>query len=103
MKFSAGTDIGLVLEGLQDNLCQYPHWGYLIKGHLTVTYGDGTQEEVKTGDVFYWPPGHTVVYQEDSELVEFSPKSEMAEVLAHIQKKHEPVRACQLVCNSLRT
>ena len=87
VKFKKGTDIGPILEGLQDNLCQCPHWGYLIKGHLIVSYGDGTEENVKGGDIFYWPPGHTVVYKEDSELVEFSPKDEMAQVLAHIKKK----------------
>ena len=87
VKFSAGTDIGEILEGLPNDLCQCPHWGYLIKGKLAVSYGDGSSEEVRTGDVFYWPPGHTVVYLEDSELVEFSPGEEMQEVLEHIQNK----------------
>ena len=28
----AGTDIAPLLKGLEDDLCQYPHWGYLIEG-----------------------------------------------------------------------
>ena len=87
VKFRKGTDIGPALEGLENDLCQVPHWGYVINGSLTVSYDDGSDEEVKTGDIFYWPPGHTVVYNEDSEIVEFSPKDEMAKLLGHIKGK----------------
>jgi hypothetical protein len=87
VKFSAGTDIGEILEGLPNDHCQYPHWGYLLKGKLVVSCGDRSWEKVRTGDVFYWPPGHSVAYLEDSELIEFSPGEEMQEVLEHIQNK----------------
>jgi hypothetical protein len=36
--FTAGTDITPLLEGLEGNLCQTPHWGYIIEGGLTVTF-----------------------------------------------------------------
>jgi hypothetical protein len=39
---AAGTDIAPLLQGLKDDLCQAPHWGYLAKGAVTVTYRDGT-------------------------------------------------------------
>ncbi len=55
-----GTDIAPLLQGLECDLCQSPHWGYLLPGELTVTYADGTKEAVHGGDLFYWPPGHTV-------------------------------------------
>ena len=41
----AGTDIAPLLQGLENNLCQSPHWGYVLQGGLTVTYADGTSEE----------------------------------------------------------
>jgi hypothetical protein len=28
----AGTDIAPLLKGLKDDLCQSPHWGYMLAG-----------------------------------------------------------------------
>jgi hypothetical protein len=55
-----GTDLGPLLEGLENDLCQSPHWGYMIGGKLAVSYQDGRSEATNAGDLFYWPPGHTV-------------------------------------------
>jgi hypothetical protein len=82
---AAGTDIAPLLRGLQDDLCHAPHWGYLAKGVLTVTYRDGSTEDVAGGDLFYWPPGHTVRVQEDAELLMFSPERAHRDVLAHMK------------------
>lgn len=83
----AGTDIAPLLEGLQHNLCQSPHWGYLLQGELHVTYADGKQETVHNGDLFYWPPGHTVRAGSDSEVVLFSPQHEHGAVIDHMLGK----------------
>ena len=40
----AGTDIAPLLQGLEEDLCQAPDWGYIVKGGLTVTYKDGEKE-----------------------------------------------------------
>jgi hypothetical protein len=83
----AGTDIAPLLAGLQDDLCHAPHWGYLHFGRLTITYRDGSAETCTTGDLYYWPPGHTVRAEEDSELIMFSPSHEHGEVLDHMLAK----------------
>jgi hypothetical protein len=83
----AGTDILPLLEGLEGDLCQSPHWGYLLQGKLTVTYADGTQEVSKRGDLFYWPPGHTVKVGEDAEVILFSPQYEHSKVIDHMLEK----------------
>jgi hypothetical protein len=83
----AGTDIAPLLRGLEDDLCQAPHWGYLAKGALTVTYRDGASENVASGDLFYWPPGHTVSVRQDAELLMFSPEHAHRKVLAHMKAK----------------
>lgn len=83
----AGTDIPPLLKGLEGDLCQSPHWGCTLKGKLTVTYADGTQEVDKSGDLFYWPPGHTVKVGEDAEVILFSPQDERSEVMDHMLKK----------------
>jgi len=80
----AGTDISPLLVGLKDNMCQTPHWGFVLKGDITVVYTNKTKETVTTGDLFYWPPGHTVMASVDSDIVLFSPQKEHTEVIDHI-------------------
>ena len=41
----------------------------------------------RTGDFFYWPPGHSVRVETDAELVMFSPQAEHGPVLDHILAK----------------
>ena len=83
----AGTDIAPLLQGLRGDACHSPHWGYLIEGELTVSYSDGKDERIRGGDLFYWPPGHSVRVDADSEVVMFSPKHEHGEVIDHMMKK----------------
>jgi glyoxylate utilization-related uncharacterized protein len=54
---------------------------------LTVTYHNGAKEEVHSGDIFYWPPGHTVKVDNDAEFVLFSPQHEHTAVFDHINSK----------------
>ena len=89
----AGTDIAPLLKGLQDDLCQSPHWGYLMQGEVTVTYRDGKSEVVNGGDLFYWPPGHTVRVTQDAEIILFSPQHEHGKVLDHLLAQLSPVTA----------
>ena len=84
---AAGTDIAPLLKGLEDDLCQSPHWGYLIEGEITVTYTDGSKESVNGGDLFYWPPGHTVAVSQDAEIILFSPQQEHCAVVEHLRKQ----------------
>lgn len=83
----AGTDISPLLQGLDGDLCQSPHWGYVMQGKLTVTFADGHSETVQTSDMFYWPPGHTVRAEADTEMVLFSPQHEHGAVIDHISRK----------------
>lgn len=83
----AGTDLAPLLKGLENDLCQSPHWGYLIEGEVTVTYTNGEDETVKGGDLFYWPPGHTVKVGRDAEIILFSPQAEHCSVVDHIKGK----------------
>ena len=64
-EFPAGTDIGPLLQGLKNNSCQCPHWGYMIAGEILMKYDDGTEETLSAGDVFYMPPGHTAIVKKD--------------------------------------
>lgn len=83
----AGADIAPLLKGLENDLCHSPHWGYLLQGELTVTYGDGKEEVIKGGDLFHWPSGHTVRVGKDAEVVLFSPQDEHSKVIDHMLRK----------------
>ncbi len=83
----AGTDFSPFLAGLKDDLCQVPHWGYLEKGQIRIIDKDNNEVVVKAGGVFYMPPGHTVIVDEDARLIDFSPAHEMKELHSHIMKK----------------
>jgi hypothetical protein len=83
---AAGTDIQPLLKGLQGDACQAPHWGYMLSGELVVTYTDGKVDTCKGGDLFYWPPGHSVRVVKDSEVILFSPHQEHALVMNHMLK-----------------
>ncbi|MEZ5195139.1 MAG: hypothetical protein R2764_01670 [Bacteroidales bacterium] len=81
---SAGVDTTPLFMGLEDNLCQCPHWGYLLSGQLTTTDAEGIEESVKAKEVFYWPSGHNVKVNEDAEIVMFSPQKEHTHVINHM-------------------
>jgi hypothetical protein len=84
---AAGTDIEPLLKGLEGDLCQSPHWGYLIEGEVIVKYNDNKEETIAKGDIFYWPPGHTVRVAQDAEIILFSPQNEHCPVVDHLQRQ----------------
>jgi hypothetical protein len=84
---SAGVDTTPLFMGLEGNLCQCPHWGYVISGQLTTTDSKGNEERVSSNELFYWPSGHNVKVNEDVEIVMFSPQQEHTHVINHMIKK----------------
>ncbi len=84
---SAGVDTTPLFMGLEGDLCQCPHWGYLISGQVTTTDAHGTKETVNAQDLFYWPSGHNVMVNADSEIVMFSPQSQHTPVINHMIEK----------------
>lgn len=85
--FGAGTDITALLHGLEGHLCQSPHWGYVVGGAITALYASGEEETARTGDLFYWPPGHSVRAEEDTDIVMFSPQKEHGLVMDHVLRQ----------------
>ncbi len=84
---SAGVDTTELFIGLHGNLCQCPHWGYVIKGKITTTDSNGKKETVSTDDLFYWPAGHNVKVEDDAEIIMFSPQHEHTHVINHMLEK----------------
>ncbi len=83
---ATGVDTTPLFQGLDGNACHCPHWGYVLKGKITTTSADGTEETVTTGDLFYWPPGHNVRVDDDAEIIMFSPQAEHTVVIDHMKQ-----------------
>ncbi|HET8778172.1 MAG TPA: cupin domain-containing protein [Candidatus Limnocylindria bacterium] len=84
---AAGVDTTPLFQGLEGDLCQCPHWGFVLSGQLTTTDADGVQETARANDLFYWPSGHNVKVDADAEIVMFSPQREHSHVIEHMIEK----------------
>ena len=81
---AAGVDTTPLFVGLEGDLCQCPHWGFVLSGELTTTDATGAQETVTANDLFYWAPGHNVRVSANAEIVMFSPQREHSHVINHM-------------------
>jgi len=82
-----GVDFTPLLKGLPGDLCQCPHWGYVLAGSIRLRFEDGTEELCSSGDAYYWRGGHTGWTDEGVTFLEFSPTAEIEPVLEHLAKQ----------------
>ena len=82
-----GVDTTPLFLGLEGDLCQCPHWGFVVRGQLTATDAVGNEEAVGANDLFYWAPGHNVKVDADADIVMFSPQDEHSNVINHMIEK----------------
>ncbi len=93
VSFRQDIDATPLLKGLPDARCQCPHWGYVIKGRMTMRFGD-REEVFEAGDAWYAPPGHVPVQHEpDTEIVQFSPTQDLRETEAVMAKNMQALQA----------
>ena len=78
--FPKGVDATPLFKGLPDDMCQSQHWGYLLKGRVRIKREDG-DFVLNSGDVYYLEPGHVPVFEEDTEILEFSPQKEYQQTI----------------------
>jgi hypothetical protein len=83
VQLAAGSDLRPALVGLEADLCQCPHWGYMLRGQLRMHTADG-QQTYSAGDAFYWAAGHAPEAITDCEYIDFSPTEGLKPVLDHI-------------------
>jgi hypothetical protein len=82
--YTADADLTPLFAGLPDDRCQCAHWGYVVKGKLTFKTAAGDETFV-TGDAYYVGPGHTPILYAGTEVVEFSPTSELQETFKVVE------------------
>src|SRR5207247_8732197 len=85
------TDLTPLLQGLPNDQCQCPHWGYVFKGRMWFRSNQG-EESYEPGDAFYVLPGHTSGADGDSEFLIFSPSEQIAEVEAHMARRAQELQ-----------
>jgi hypothetical protein len=82
-----GQDASSLVKGLPDDRCQAPHWGYLFTGRIVADYGD-RQETIVAGQAYYIAPGHKVIFEEDSDALEFTPTVELEKTFEVVRRNH---------------
>ncbi len=83
--YTQDADMSPFLAGLPDNRCQAPHWGYVVKGRVSIDYGTGV-ETFEAGDAYYTPPGHSPQLFAGTEIVEFSPTEELDRTIEVVKR-----------------
>jgi hypothetical protein len=79
LTFKIDIDGAPLLQGLPDDRCSCPHWGYVTKGKVSFHFADH-DESFEEGDAFYVPPGHTPEVTAGTEYVQFSPADELRRI-----------------------
>ena len=87
-RFPKGFDIRPLLRGLPHDECQCPHWGYVLRGEMIAIAG-GREVVVRAGEAYYLAPGHSIRFDQDAEVLEWSPAAELAKTMAVIGKNLE--------------
>ena len=62
-----------MLSALPGGQCPCPHWGFLLKGQMTVRYTNG-EETIGAGEAFYLPPGHVPAAEAGTDFVAVQPR-----------------------------
>jgi hypothetical protein len=86
------ADLTPLLQGLPNDQCQCPHWGYVFTGRMWFR-SDEREESYGPGDAFYVLPGHTSGVDADSEFLIFSPSEQIAEVEAHMARRAQELQS----------
>lgn len=90
--FQKKFDVTPLLKGLPDNSDQCPHWGYVLKGRVTMKFKD-REEIANAGDAYYAAPGHTgAVFEAGTEVVEFSPMDKLKKTMEVIMRNFEAMQ-----------
>ena len=81
----ADADLAPLFRGLPDDRCQVPRLGYVVAGAMTFRFADH-EETYEAGDAYYAPPGHLPYLYAGSEVVEFSPSTELQKTLEVVER-----------------
>ena len=63
------------IGGMAGGVCPCPHYGYIFSGTLRAVYPntDEPDEVATAGEVYFFPAGHVLVYEEATKALEINP------------------------------
>ena len=61
---------------------------------MRVRLSNGEELLLRTGDVYYLEPGHVPVFEEDTEVLEFSSKAEYAKTIEVASRNMVDLQIC---------
>lgn len=61
--------------GLPGGVCPCPHYGYIFQGRIRAHYPntDWPDEVAETGEAYFFPAGHVLIYEEPTRALELNP------------------------------
>lgn len=88
--YDVDFDFAFAYKGMPNDECQASHVGYVVKGRVTFSRADGTEEVVEGGEAFVIEPGHNMAVTAGTEFVAFTPieqdQSQAPVVMANMMK-----------------
>ena len=77
-----------VYQGLPGGVCPVPHYGYVFTGRIRCVYpgSDWPDEVASAGDVYFFPAGHVLKYEETTEHLELNPAHALQTLMDHIER-----------------
>jgi len=90
--FRADADAAPLFQGLPDDRCQCPHWGYVLSGSVVFRYADH-DETYTAGDAYYGAPGHLPLVSAGTELIEFSPTDALNQTMEVVTRNMQAAQA----------
>lgn len=74
-------------QGLPGGVCPCPHYGYVFKGRIRCRFpGTDIPDEVATaGQAYFFPSGHVLIYEKDTEAFELNPAAALQTLMDHVE------------------
>ncbi|WP_040830198.1 hypothetical protein [Nocardia jiangxiensis] len=74
--------------GMPGGVCPCPHYGYIYSGTIRATYPNtGLPDETATaGEVYFFPAGHILIYEEATEALEINPAYALKQCMDVIER-----------------
>ncbi len=86
-----------VYQGLPGGVCPVPHYGYVFTGRIRCRFPDSDwpDEVASTGEAYFFPAGHVLIYEEETEALELNPAAALQTLMDHIESLAQRFRDSQ--------
>ncbi|BBX04886.1 hypothetical protein BST36_09005 [Mycolicibacterium moriokaense] len=86
-----------VYQGLPGGVCPVPHYGYVFTGRIRCRFpgSDWPDEVASTGEAYFFPAGHVLIYEEETEALELNPAAALQTLMDHIESLAQRFRDSQ--------